>query len=269
MSGHNKWSKIKNKKAVTDAQKSKIFGKLVRFISVESKKAKGDVNAPGLRTAIEKAKEANVPSDNIERAIKKGVGGEGGEMEQIVYESYGPGGSALIIEALTENRNRAAQEIKHILSKNGFTLAGIGSVTWSFVKEITPEDQYKKWSKWPNLETRSLHNYGGDIETWKFGETRSRAQPSKWEFRWPCYHLWFAPAISWNGNILICCSDPHQKEVIGKFPQMSIHNAWTSEKFKSIRDSHLKGKYAGICAKCDVWKEYPDVFFKWQKTKSA
>lgn len=134
MSGHNKWSKIKNKKAVTDGQKSKIFGKLVRFIAVESKKAKGDVNAPSLRSAIEKAKEANVPSDNIERAIKKGIGGEGGEMEQITYEAYGPGGCALIIEALTENRNRAAQEIKHILTKNGFELAIPGSATWAFDK---------------------------------------------------------------------------------------------------------------------------------------
>lgn len=132
MSGHNKWSKIKNKKAVTDAQKSKIFGKLVRFIAVESKKAKGDINAPGLRAAIEKAKEANVPSDNIDRAIKKGQGGEGGEMEQITYEAYGPGGCALIIEALTENRNKAAQEVKHVLTKNGFELAVPGSATWAF-----------------------------------------------------------------------------------------------------------------------------------------
>ena len=136
MSGHNKWSKIKNKKAVTDAQKSKVFGKLVRFIAVESKKAKGDVNSPSLRAAIEKAKEANVPSDNIERAIKKGQGGEGGEMEQISYEAYGPGGCALIIEALTENRNKAAQEIKHILSENGFELATPGSAAWAFEKEI-------------------------------------------------------------------------------------------------------------------------------------
>lgn len=134
MSGHNKWSKIKNKKAVTDAQKSKIFGKLVRFIAVESKKAKGDINAPGLRAVIEKAKEENVPSDNIERAIKKGAGGESGETEQITYEAYGPGGCALIIEALTENRNKAAQEIKHILTKNGFELAVPGSASWAFEK---------------------------------------------------------------------------------------------------------------------------------------
>jgi len=135
MSGHNKWSKIKNKKAVTDAQKSKIFGKLVRFIAVESKKARGDINSPGLRAAIEKAKEANVPSDNIERAIKKGQGGEGGEMEQITYEAYGPGGCALIIEALTENRNKAAQEIKHILSESGLELATPGSAIWAFSKQ--------------------------------------------------------------------------------------------------------------------------------------
>lgn len=136
MSGHNKWSKIKNKKAVTDAQKSKIFGKLVKFIAVESKKAKGDVNSPNLRAAIEKAKAANVPSENIERAIKKGAGGEGGETEQITYEAYGPGGCALIIEALTENRNKAAQEIKHILSKNGYELAAPGSALWAFEKQM-------------------------------------------------------------------------------------------------------------------------------------
>jgi YebC/PmpR family DNA-binding regulatory protein len=144
MSGHNKWSKIKNKKAVTDAQKSKIFGKLVRFVAVESKKAKGDVNSPGLRAAIEKAKEANVPSDNIERAIKKGLGGESGEMEQITYEAYGPGGCALIIEALTENRNKAAQEIKHILSENGFELATPGSALWAFDKQITNNEWLPK-----------------------------------------------------------------------------------------------------------------------------
>jgi YebC/PmpR family DNA-binding regulatory protein len=144
MSGHNKWSKIKNKKAVTDAQKSKIFGKLVRFVAVESKKAKGGAYAPGLRAAIEKAKEANVPNDNIERAIKKGIGGEGGEMEQITYEAYGPGGCALIIEALTENRNKAAQEIKHILSKNGFELAAPGSATWAFERQMASSEWLPK-----------------------------------------------------------------------------------------------------------------------------
>lgn len=162
MSGHNKWSKIKNKKAVTDAQKSKVFGKLVRFIGVESKKARGDINAPGLRAAIEKARAANVPNDNIERAIKKGAGGEGGEMEQITYEAYGPGGSALIIEALTENRNKAAQEVKHILSKNGFELAVPGSATWAF--DPPTSGQGREWtpkttvpiSEWDSAKLQTL-----------------------------------------------------------------------------------------------------------------
>src|SRR3989344_4406 len=134
MSGHNKWSKIKNRKAVTDAYKAKVFGKLVKAVSVESKLAKGDVNSPSLRAAIEKAKAANVPDDNIERAIKKGMGGESGAMEKITYEAYGPGGCALIMEALTDNRNKAAQEIKHILSKNGFELAVPGAASWGFEK---------------------------------------------------------------------------------------------------------------------------------------
>ena len=136
MSGHNKWSKIKNKKAVTDAYKAKVFSKLVRFISVESKKCKGDINSPSLRTAIDKAKTENVPNDNIERAIKKGVGGEAGELEQITYEAYGPGGCAIMIEALTDNRNKAAQEIKHILTKNGYELAMPGSAAWAFEKSM-------------------------------------------------------------------------------------------------------------------------------------
>ncbi len=136
MSGHNKWSKIKNKKAITDAYKAKIFSKLVRFITVESKKAKGDQNSPGLRAAIEKAKAQNVPSDNIERAVKKGLGSEAGAMEEITYETYGPGSCALIIEVLTDNRNKAAQEIKHLLSKNGYELSVPGSATWAFEKSL-------------------------------------------------------------------------------------------------------------------------------------
>ena len=104
---------------------------MVRLITVEAKKALGNINSPGLKNAIAKAKEFNVPNDNIERAIKKFS--EGGEvMETIVYEAYGPGGCAIVIEALTENRNKAAQEIKFILSKNGYALAGMGSVTWAF-----------------------------------------------------------------------------------------------------------------------------------------
>ena len=132
MSGHNKWSKIKHKKAVSDAQKSKVFSKLVRLITVESKKADGNVNSPGLRLAIEKAKKENMPSNNIERAVKKGSADGESTMESVTYETYGPGGVAVIIEGLTDNKNRTAAEIKHLLKEYGLELAGQGSVTWSF-----------------------------------------------------------------------------------------------------------------------------------------
>ena len=135
MAGHSKWVQIKRKKAVTDAKRGKLFSKLVRFISMEAKRVKGDINSPALRAAIEKARKANMPADNINRAVKK-ASEPGGDMETITYEAYGPGGVGIIIEALTDSRNKAAQEIKHILSKNGFALAGIGSVLWAFKKEI-------------------------------------------------------------------------------------------------------------------------------------
>ena len=131
MSGHNKWSKIKRQKEKTDRQKSKIFGKMVKLITVEAKKAGGNTSSPGLKNAIEKAKSANVPNDNIERAIKKFSEG-GAEMESVVYEAYGPGGCAMVIIALTDNKNRANQEIKLILSKYGFAMAGIGAASWAF-----------------------------------------------------------------------------------------------------------------------------------------
>jgi len=138
MSGHNKWSKIKRQKEKTDAQKSKIFGKMVRFITVEAKRAGGNRNSPGLKAAIEKAKSFNVPNDNIERAIKKSSEGET-QMESITYEAYGPGGCAMIIETLTENRNKAAQEVKFILSKHGFALAGMGAASWTFKRNPNME----------------------------------------------------------------------------------------------------------------------------------
>ena len=140
MSGHNKWSKIKNKKAVTDAAKSKIFSKMVKLISTASKQVGGDATSPILRAAIEKAREYNMPASNIERAVKKGTSSDAEALEATTYEAYGPAGSALIIEALTTNRNKAAQEIKFILSKHGFTLATPGSATWAFKREPTTND---------------------------------------------------------------------------------------------------------------------------------
>ncbi len=133
MSGHNKFSKIKHQKAANDAKKSKVFGKLVRFITVEAKKAGGNLKSPGLALAIEKARKENMPNDTIERAIKK-ASDNSAVMESIMYESYGPGGVALLIEVLTDNRNKASQEVKSILTKHGSELAAIGSAAWAFTK---------------------------------------------------------------------------------------------------------------------------------------
>lgn len=140
MSGHNKWSKIKNKKAVTDAAKSKIFSKMAKLISTASRQVTGDTSSPILRQAIEKAREYNMPADNIDRAVKKGAGSDAEALEAITYEAYGPAGSALIIETLTDNRNKAAQEVKFILSKHGFTLASPGSALWTFKREPATND---------------------------------------------------------------------------------------------------------------------------------
>lgn len=140
MSGHNKWSKIKNKKAVTDAAKSKIFSKMAKLISTASKQVKGDATSPVLRAAIEKAREYNMPALNIERAVKKGTGSDAETLDAVTYEAYGPAGSALVIEALTSNRNKAAQEIKFILSKHGFALAAPGSAMWAFKREPVTND---------------------------------------------------------------------------------------------------------------------------------
>ena len=118
MSGHNKFSKIKRLKAKTDAQKSAIFTKMAKMLQLEAKKAGGNITSPGLKAAIEKAKAADMPNENIDRAIKKATGADAGQMDSIVYEAYGPAGIALIIDVLTSNRNKAAAEIKYILSSN-------------------------------------------------------------------------------------------------------------------------------------------------------
>src|SRR3990167_3232100 len=134
MSGHSKWAQIKRQKGAADAAKSNLWGKLGKRIAVESKKANGDVNSPSLRAIIEIAKKANMPKDTIERAIAKGTSSDAASLEAITYETYGHGGAAIIIAAVTDNRNRTAQEIKHLLSKNGLALAAPGSAMWAFEK---------------------------------------------------------------------------------------------------------------------------------------
>ncbi|HVU06487.1 MAG TPA: YebC/PmpR family DNA-binding transcriptional regulator [Candidatus Paceibacterota bacterium] len=134
MAGHNKWKQIKDRKAKTDGAKSKLYSKYSKLISAEAQKVKGDKNAPSLRALIERAKTENVTSDVIERAVKK-ANEPGAALEAITYEAYGPGGCALMIETLTSNKNKAAQEVKHILSDNGFALATPGSASWAFKRE--------------------------------------------------------------------------------------------------------------------------------------
>ena len=135
MSGHNKWSKIKHKKAATDAKKSKMFSKHAHLIALESKKAGGDVSSPGLAAAIERARSENMPKENIDRAVKRGASKDAEQLEEVLYEFYGPAGTAFIVEAVTDNANRTTQEIKHLLSRRGFSLGTQGSATWAFTKE--------------------------------------------------------------------------------------------------------------------------------------
>lgn len=134
MAGHNKWAQIKHKKAVTDAKKSKLFSMHAKIIAVESRRAKGDRTDPGLRAAIERARDANMPNDNIDRAVARGAGGTGEQYEVVIYEAYGPGGVALLIEGITDNKNRTTPEIKHLLNEYGGNLGTQGSVMWAFTK---------------------------------------------------------------------------------------------------------------------------------------
>lgn len=137
MAGHSKWAQIKHKKAKMDARRSKVFNKLIREIQVAARLGGGDPDLnPRLRLAIEKAKEANMPWENIEKAIKRGTGEiEGAQYEEIIYEGYGPSGVAFMVKTLTDSRNRTTNEIRHIFSKFGGHLAGPGSVAWQFVEK--------------------------------------------------------------------------------------------------------------------------------------
>ena len=134
MAGHSKWAQIKHKKAHTDAKKGRTFSKIVKEISVAARLGGKDAEAnPRLRTAIEKAKEVNMPSENIKRAIMKGTGElPGVSYEDVVYEGYGPNGVALLIKVLTDNKNRTVSEIRHIFSKNNGNLGESGCVSWLF-----------------------------------------------------------------------------------------------------------------------------------------
>jgi len=137
MSGHSKWSTIKHKKAASDIKRGKIFTKIIKEITVAARMGGGDPNAnPRLRVAVQAAKTENMPKDNIERAIKKGTGDlEGVSYDESIYEGYGPGGAAVLVDSLTDNKNRAVSEIRHIFAKNGGSLGESGCVAWMFSKK--------------------------------------------------------------------------------------------------------------------------------------
>jgi YebC/PmpR family DNA-binding regulatory protein len=137
MSGHSKWATIKHKKGAADAKRGKVFTRLIKEITIAAKSGGGDPDGnPRLRTAILAAKAENMPADNIKRAIQRGTGElEGLSYDEITYEGYGPGGVAIIVDVLTDNKNRAVSEIRHAFSKNGGNLGAEGAVSWMFAKK--------------------------------------------------------------------------------------------------------------------------------------
>jgi len=147
MSGHSKWAQIKRQKGVADAKKSQVFSKLARMISIAARKGENPEMNPELRMAIDQARATNMPADNIKRAIERGAGRAAGtQSEGVRFEVYGPGGAAIIIEGITDNKNRTIAEIKHIISKHNAKLADAGSVLWAF------EQKSGKWEPKISLE---------------------------------------------------------------------------------------------------------------------
>src|SRR4051794_15397367 len=158
MAGHSKWAGIKHKKAIVDARRGKLFTKLARAITVAAKEGGGDPEGnPGLQLAIQKAKDASMPKDNIERAIAKGTGAgaDAEALETVVYEGYGPGGVAMLVEAVTDNRNRTGAEMRHAFSKHGGNLGEPGSVAYLFDKTgliIVDAERYSEDDLMPAID---------------------------------------------------------------------------------------------------------------------
>jgi YebC/PmpR family DNA-binding regulatory protein len=172
MSGHSKWHSIKHKKAATDSKRGKMFTKIIKEISMAARIGGGDAETnPRLRKAVQDARAENMPADNIKRAILKGTGQlEGSTLEEVIYEGYGPGGAALFVEALTDNRNRTVSELRHIFSKNGGNIGQEGCVAWMFKrkgyivveKEKAPEDKLLEVAM--NASAEDMREDGSNFE---------------------------------------------------------------------------------------------------------
>ena len=129
--------------------------------------------------------------------------------------------------------------------------------TVRIIEEVTPKEAKEEFLTWPRIEKRNLHNYGGQIDLSPYGVQNMEST------RYPCYHLFLAPAVSWNGKFMMCCADSGQKEIFGDINEETVSACW--KKLDGVRESHLRGSYEGICRDCDVWKAYPDLFFQFQK----
>src|SRR3984957_15029490 len=162
MSGHSKWASIKHKKAIVDQRRGQHFTKLTRAITVAAREGGGDIDGnPSLALAVQKARDASMPKDNIERAIAKGTGEgvDADQIETVLYEGYGPGGVALLIEALTDNRNRTGAAVRHLLTKNGGSLGEPGSVSYLFDKQgviVVDAQRYGEDDLMPAIDAGAL-----------------------------------------------------------------------------------------------------------------
>ena len=165
MSGHSKWSSIKHAKGLADAKRGKVFSKYAVAIALASREAAGDaIGNPKLRLLVEKAKQEGMPKDNIERAIKRGIGegGEAGVIEEMYFEGYGPGGVALIIHSITDNKNRAVADVKHTLGMYDGKMAGEGSVKWMFKEVGKIIIEKSKWNE--DFEMKAIEAGANDIK---------------------------------------------------------------------------------------------------------
>jgi YebC/PmpR family DNA-binding regulatory protein len=175
MAGHSKWAQIKRKKAVTDARRGQLWTRLLKEITVAARIGGGDPDGNArLRTAIQDARASNVPNDNIDRAIKRGTGElEGVSYEEVTYEGYGPGGAAILIATVTDNKNRTVAELRHLFSKHGGSLGETGSVAWMFEnrgyfaieKSAMPEEEFMELALWVEADDIATEDEAYEIFT--------------------------------------------------------------------------------------------------------
>ena len=172
MSGHSKWATIKHKKAALDAKRGKVFTRLIKEIMIAARSGGGDIEGnPRLRTAVAAANAVSMPADNIKRAVMRGTGElEGGQIDEIMFEGYGPGGAAVLVNVATDNRNRTVSEIRHVFSKNGGNLGEQGSVAWMFERKsqiLIEKDKAEEDQLMNIVLDAGAEDLRGDDENWE------------------------------------------------------------------------------------------------------